>query len=135
MFGRDVTILGIHKLKIGANVYLAKGVWINALGEVTLEDEIKVGPYSVITSTKLGFNNGSVFQGGTHFAPVLIKKGTWVAAHATIVAGVTVGQGCIIAANSVVVKRTSPNTILSGVPAVQIAQRKDNPGLLGAKIG
>jgi acetyltransferase-like isoleucine patch superfamily enzyme len=126
--GRDVTLLGASRLHIGSNVYLAKGAWINALGGIHLGDEVVVGPYVVIVSTKHGFENDSVFQGGTHFSAVSIERGTWLAAHSTVSAGVKIGPGCLIAANSVVTKDIEANQIFGGVPAKFIAPRLNNPG-------
>ena len=121
--GRDVTLLGIDKLDIGTNVYLAKGVWINALGGMTIKDEVMFAPYVVAVTTKHGFKNNSVFHGRSHFKAVSIGRGSWIAAHCTITAGVNIGNGCIIGANSVLTKSTRDNVIVAGVPAKEIQER------------
>ena len=115
--GRDVTLLGIDKLKIGNNVYFAKGTWINALGSVTIEDEIMFGPYVVLVSTKHTMKNHSVYNGSSEFNKVFIGKGTWISSHCTIASGVSIGSGCIVAANSVVSKDIKDYTLAGGVPA------------------
>jgi len=127
--GRDVTLLGINHLHVGDNVYIAKGTWINALGKIVIEDEVVIAPYVVIASTKHGFKNNSVYQGGTHFAPIKIGWGTWIASHCTIALGVTVGSGSLISANSVVIKSVKKNSFVSGVPGKKIKDRIDNPGI------
>lgn len=126
--GRDVTLLGIDNLRIGNNVYLAKGTWINAMGGIDIEDEVVVSPYVVIVSTAHGFLNNSVKQGGSHFAPVKIGKGTWIASHATIAAGAVLGKGCLLGANSVLNSSFEDNSFVAGMPAKFIKIRKDNPG-------
>lgn len=128
--GRDVTLLGINNLLIGDNVYLAKGTWINGKGKVVIEDEVIIAPYVIVVSTSHGFQDGSVRYGGTHFAPVLISKGTWVAAHCTIASGTTIGSGCMIGANSFVSGNFGSNLFIGGVPAKVIKNRVDNPGIL-----
>ena len=115
--GRDVTLLGIDKLTIGNNVYFAKGTWINALGGVTIEDEIMFGPYVVLVSTKHTMKNNSVYQGNSEFKNVFIGKGTWIASHCTITSGISIGKGCIIAANSVISKDIDDYLLVGGVPA------------------
>lgn len=125
--GRRVTLLNSDRLDIGDNVYLATGVWLNAMGGITLEDEVVFAPYVVISSSVHGFKNGSVRFGGAHPAPVKIGKGSWLAAHSTIRAGVSVGQGVIVGANAVVTKDTDNHVIVGGVPAKAIKQRLDNP--------
>lgn len=50
------------------------------------------------------------------FAPIQIKAGAWVAARAIVLMGVTVGEGCVIGAGSVVTKSTPARTICGGNP-------------------
>lgn len=125
--GRDVTLLAPNRLTVGNNVYLAKGTWLNAFGTVEIEDEVITGPYVVITSSNHGFKDGSCRFGGTHPAPIKIGRGSWLAAHAVITAGVTIGRGNIVGANAVVTKDTPDNMFVAGIPAKVIREREDNP--------
>lgn len=52
--------------------------------------------------------------------PIKVGNGCWVGARSTILAGVTIGDGCIIAAGSVVNKNCEPNGLYAGVPAKRI---------------
>lgn len=51
---------------------------------------------------------------------VVIEDDVWVGAHATILKGVTIGRGSVIAAGSVVNKSTPPYSISGGIPAKTI---------------
>ena len=51
------------------------------------------------------------------FAPFIIKDNAWIGMSAIILKGVTVGEGAIVAAGSVVTKDVPPHTIVAGVPA------------------
>jgi acetyltransferase-like isoleucine patch superfamily enzyme len=133
MLGRDVTLLSVHNLYIGRSVYLAKGTWINAVGGLTIEDEVFTAPYVVIATSKHGFREGSVAEGGAHPAPVRIGRGTWLAAHAVVTAGVDVGAGNLIAANAVVVATTPENVIVGGVPGRVLGPRTDDPSEILSK--
>ncbi|WOA33080.1 acyltransferase [Alloalcanivorax xenomutans] len=130
---RDVSLLSIDRLELGDRVYLAKGVWINAIGGINIEDEVVVAPYVVMSSNNHGFKNNSVKQGGAHPAPISIGHGTWIAAHSVVAAGVNVGRGNLIAANSVVTKNTDDNGVYAGVPAIKIKNRVDNPSSIQSK--
>lgn len=123
--GRDVTLLGIDKLNLGSNVYMAKGCWINALGQVNINSDVMLAPYVVIASTRHTFKDGSVSKGKSEFKKVDIGSGTWIAAHSTVIAGVSVGSSSIVAANSVVVKSFGPRNIVSGVPAKTIGENNN----------
>lgn len=131
--GRDVTLLSLSRLRIGDNVYIAKGCWLNAIGGITLNDEVVLGPYVVMSSTNHGFDDGSVQRGGAHPAPIAIGRGSWIAAHAVVTAGTRVGSGVVVAANSVVTKDTGDNEIVGGIPAVRIGVRVDNPSAIKSK--
>ncbi|QHN17479.1 hypothetical protein GII30_11080 [Gordonia amarae] len=54
--------------------------------------------------------------------PVVIGPRVWVGANSTIVPGVRIGEGAIVAAGSVVTKDVAPNTIVGGVPAKPIRE-------------
>jgi len=118
--GRDVTLLSIDRLMIGDYVYIAKGTWINAIGGVDIQDEVVIAPYVVMSSNNHGFKNNSVRFGGAHPAAIFIGKGTWLAAHSVVAAGVNVGSGNLVAANSAVTKSTASNVVVGGVPAKKL---------------
>lgn len=115
--GVGVSLLNAYNLHLGNDVYVAKGAWLNAMGGLYIENEVVLGPYVVVSTLQHGFKNGSVRFGGSTAAPVRIGEGTWVAAHASIKCGVTVGQGCIIAANTAVTSDIPRVSVAGGVPA------------------
>jgi acetyltransferase-like isoleucine patch superfamily enzyme len=55
---------------------------------------------------------------------VTIEDDVWIGTNATILPGVTIGRGSIVAAGSVVTKSVPPNVIVAGVPARLIGERK-----------
>ena len=57
-------------------------------------------------------------------APIRLGKRVWIGAHATILAGVTIGDNSIVAAGAVVTKNVPPNVIVGGVPAKIIKEIK-----------
>ena len=54
---------------------------------------------------------------------IILKGDNWIGANATILKGVTVGEGAVVAAGAVVTKDIPPFTIWGGVPAKQIGER------------
>lgn len=60
-------------------------------------------------------------KGNTH-----IQDGVWIGMRAMIMPGVTIGEGAVIAANSVVTKDVEPYSIIGGVPAQLIKKRFDD---------
>lgn len=57
--------------------------------------------------------------------PVVIEDYAWIASRATILPGVTIGRGAVVACGAVVTKDVPPLCIVAGVPAKQIGIRKD----------
>lgn len=55
--------------------------------------------------------------------PIVIGNGCWIATGATILPGITIGNYCVIAANSVVVKDLGDNCVVGGNPAKFIKER------------
>ncbi|MBI2051550.1 acyltransferase [Candidatus Roizmanbacteria bacterium] len=57
-------------------------------------------------------------------APVAIKDYVFIGPRAIILPGVTIGEGAIVAAAAVVTKDVAPYTVVAGIPAKQIGERK-----------
>ena len=72
--------------------------------------------------------------------PVMIEDGCWIGANVTILKGVTIGHGSVVAAGSVVTKSFPPYSIIGGVPAKLIKMRfteeeiKESDRILYGKI-
>lgn len=50
-------------------------------------------------------------------APIVVEEDVWIGARVTLMSGVTIGRGCIIAAGAVVTRSTSPYSVCGGVPS------------------
>jgi len=56
-------------------------------------------------------------------APVVIEDDVWIGANVTILKGVTIGRGSVVAAGAVINKSFPPYSVIGGVPAVLIRKR------------
>ncbi|MBZ4191515.1 hypothetical protein K7B07_21555 [Niabella sp. 3A5MI-3] len=73
---------------------------------------------------KIPPNCGQIFHSGHDNKKVTIGKDVWIGASCIILPGVTIGDGAIVAAGSVVTKDVAPFTIVAGVPSKEIKKRK-----------
>ena len=69
---------------------------------------------------KMVANGQSEIKGNVVTSPVIIKDYAWISVGATILKGVTIGEGAIVAANAVVTKDVPDFTLVAGNPAKQI---------------
>ncbi len=109
------TIGGVD-ITVGRNVFVNQNCTFHDLGGVNIADDVMIGPnVSIITS-------GHPIKPSQRRAfvvarPIVIEKNVWIAAGATIIGGVTVGENSVVAAASVVTKDVPPNTLVAGNPA------------------
>lgn len=71
-------------------------------------------------------NNKELNKRYKEFGNCVIGNDVWIGANATILRGVTVGDGAIIGAGSVVTKDVEPYSIVAGVPAKKLRSRFDS---------
>jgi maltose O-acetyltransferase len=104
------------KLSVGDNVYIGFSSYLGN-GEIILEDEVLIGNFVSITPSNHSIKFGSFRFGKPEFKPIIIRRGSWLAAHSCVLAGVEIGAGSLIAAGAVVTHDVSEKTIVTGVPA------------------
>lgn len=113
----DVRIINSHRMRLGSNVYIGHGTWLNGMGELAIEDEVVIGPYVVISTLSHRRQNGSFRFGGSTAAPVRLGRGCWLGAHVSVKCGVQIGRGCSVGANAMVTKDLPDDSFAGGVPA------------------
>ena len=118
---QDVTVFTPLYINYGKHISIGKNVFINfdctflALGGITIEDDVLIGPkVSFITESH---PLDPEQRKGLIGKPIHIKKNAWIGANATILPGVTIGENAVVAAGAVVSKDVPDNTIVGGIPA------------------
>ena len=107
-------------IHIGKNVFINSGCCFQDQGGIVLGDGFLIGHQVVIAT--LNHDLDPKKRGGMYPAPVVLGKNVWVGAHATILAGVTIGDDSVIAAGAVVTKNVPAGVVAGGVPARVIRQ-------------
>lgn len=119
---------------LGQNVYVGPGVKIgrgvkiqnnvSVYSGVTLEDDVFVGPSVVFTNVK--YPRAQVDR-SQEFVPTHVRRGASIGANATIVCGVSLGEGCLVGAGAVVTKDVPAYAVVTGNPA-EVCGRVDRFG-------
>ncbi|HTH99389.1 MAG TPA: sugar O-acetyltransferase [Acidisoma sp.] len=107
---------GGDEIRVGRRVFINQNCTFYDLGGLDIADDVMIGPnVSLITAGHP--LEPSQRRTATIGKPIAIERNVWIAAGATIIGGVTVGENAVVAAGSVVTKDVPPNTLVGGVPA------------------
>jgi UDP-2-acetamido-3-amino-2,3-dideoxy-glucuronate N-acetyltransferase len=96
---------------LGDNVTIKNGV--SLYDGITLESDVFVGPNAT-------FTNDPMPRSGRHpraYARTIVRRGASIGANATLLPGLTVGEGALVAAGSVVTKDVPAHAVVMGNPA------------------
>lgn len=110
----------IHKLKIGRCTHVNRKCFFDARAGITIGNNVSIS-HQVSLLTGGHDPNSKKFSG--IFRPIVIKDYAWIGINATILQGVTIGEGAVVAAGAVVNRNVEPYTIVGGVPAKKIGER------------
>ena len=102
-------------ITIGKNVFINAGCKFQDQGGITIGDGALIGHNVVLATLNHDLEPGK--RSNLYPAPIVIGKNVWIGSNATILPGVTIGDGSIVAAGAVVTKDIPSNTIVGGVPA------------------
>lgn len=117
-----------HQIEIGDHVFLNNNVRLLAHGDATIKigDYVMIGPDAYIFTRIHTFRKTSIpmrKQDDLHKS-VVIEDDVWIGAQAIIMPGITIHKGSIVGAGAVVTKDVPAYTVVGGVPAKKIKNRK-----------
>lgn len=104
-----------QNITVGRNVFINAGCRFQDQGGIALGDGALIG-HNVVLAT-LNHDEDPARRHILHPAPIVLGKNVWIGANSTVVPGVTIGNGAIVAAGAVVTKDVPPNTVAGGIPA------------------
>lgn len=126
--GSGAFLQGRHdgECRIGRRTWLGPGAYLDARALV-FGEYVGFGPGAkVLGSEHLGIPvEAFVTETDLRIAPVNIGKGADIGCNAVILPGVTVGEGAIVGAGAIVTHDVAPYTIVAGVPAKKLRDRRE----------
>lgn len=102
-------------ITLGKNVFINSGCCFQDQGGITIGDGSLIGHQVVLATLNHEFAVSK--RAGMRPAPIRIGKRVWIGSHATVLPGVNIGDGAVIAAGAVVTKDVPGYAIAGGVPA------------------
>lgn len=107
VFGRDNTVNGYLDIEFGEGTIVADWVYICDFDHVTDDVTVPIKDQGIVKS------------------PVRIGPDVWIGAKVTVLRGTTIGRGSVLAAHAVVRGSVDDYSIMAGVPAVRIKDRRE----------
>jgi len=94
-------------------------------GNLKIGKGVRIAAHTVVIPSNHNYKDRSryIYEQGEFSIGIVIENDVWIGANTSILDGVTISQGCIVGAGSVVTKSTEPYGIYAGVPARKIKER------------
>ena len=117
------------RIYIGNRVYIGPGAYFSTITRIEIGNDVVFGPGVYLiggdhNTALLGRPMSQVHEKRPgDDQPIVIENDVWVGARATILKGVKVGRGAVIAASSLVTADVPPYAIVAGIPARVLRMR------------
>ncbi len=116
------------RIRIGAGTFLNIGVMVAAMDLVEIGDHCMLANGCFVTDANHRFDDPVKpvpWQGFTSKGPTRIGDNVWLGAHVVVTSGVTIGERCVVGANSVVTEDLPPHSVAVGAPARVVRTLED----------
>ena len=117
--------IGGNRVKIGYKSFVNIHCFLDGCAEIIIGDFVHIGPYVKFLTGTHAINTGVRRMGGNsedRYLPIEVKCGCWIGMGSIILPGITIAEGCVIGAGSVVTRSTEPNGLYVGNPAKRIKE-------------
>lgn len=116
------------KIAIGNNTSIGEFSILNSMDHITIGANVLIAPHCYIGDNNHNISdvNKTIKEQGLLLKPVIIEDNVWISEHVSIMSGVVIGKGSVVASSAVVTKNVEPYSIVAGVPAKIISYRKES---------
>jgi acetyltransferase-like isoleucine patch superfamily enzyme len=113
----ELAVLPGGELSIGDGTFINYGAEISAKSKVIIGEECRIGTHCIIMDNDFHYIELARRDQSPPGEPVIIEPHVWIGNRVTILKGVRIGYGSVVAAGSVVTKSIPAMSIAAGVPA------------------
>lgn len=114
--------LGGNNIKIDEGTFINYRCFFDNNGAIEIGKNCWIGMEVMLCTSSHEIGKSEQRAGKEVGLPIKLGQGCWIGTRATILPGVTIGDGCIIAAGAVVTKDCDPNGLYAGVPAKRMKE-------------
>lgn len=116
--GTDITI--------GADSFVSYKCVLDNLAPITIGEKCQLAMETMLCTSTHVIGDSSMRSGARADAPIVVGDGCWLGTRVTVLPGVTIGSGCMIAAGAVVTSDCEPNGLYAGIPARRVRDLSEN---------
>ena len=115
-----------ENISIGKRVAINDNVFLNAYGGIEIGDNsgIAYGTALISEDHEIGDPSIPIREQGKVGGKITLENNVWIASNCVILRGITIGEGSVVAAGSVVTRSIPPYSIVGGNPARVLRRRK-----------
>lgn len=126
MLGLYVQTAGLRrrsdqKVRIGSHSIINYKCLVHVTGGLIIGENVSISPGVWLLSGSHDINDP---EHSSIYLPIVIEDYAWIGARATVLGGITIGRGAVVMAGAMVTRDVAPFTIVGGVPAKVIGERK-----------
>lgn len=132
---KNIRVHPTASIRYAKNIYIGENshinmnccIWAGENAKIYLGDNLLMGPGVSVQATNHGtLKNEVMMRQEETEKDIVIGNDCWLCSNTTVLSGVHIADGCIIAAGAVVTKSIDePYSIVGGIPAKVISKRKE----------
>jgi maltose O-acetyltransferase len=117
IWGLDRCYFESEHVSLGNGTMVNTGCWFEGHGPIVIGRDSFLGPQVMIITSVHEFGPSGEVARRPSYREVRIGDRCWIGARATVLPGVSIGDGTVVAAGAVVTKDCEPDALYAGVPA------------------
>lgn len=118
---RGTTVIRPDQIEIGDHCIIGFQCFLGGEGGLTIGRNVNIASFGVLLGGWHDINDPTF---ASERRPTVIEDYVWLATRVTVMAGIRIGRGAVVGAGAVVTRDVPPYTVVGGVPARKIGERK-----------
>lgn len=117
----DCYFINPQNIRIGDNTHINRECFLVGTAGITIGNRVSISYRTMIVTGSHDINSVNFCSSRK---PIIIEDYVWIGMNAIIQAGVSIGKGSVVCAGAIVTKNVPPYSIVGGVPAKVIGERR-----------
>ncbi len=110
--------IGSRQVSFAAGSFVNVGCFFDGNASIRIGQGVQIGMHSVFVTASHEISAERGRRAGRNTAaPIVVGDGVWVGARSTILPGVSIGEGTVVGAGSLVLNACAPDSVYVGAPA------------------